>query len=69
MIIVIQTKLKDILVSKNMTQKQLAEETDLRPNAISEMCSNNKTVINKEHLEKVMKQLDIQSFDEILEMK
>lgn len=65
----IRIKLKEILKEKNMTQKELAERTDLRPNVLSEMSNNSRTTINKEHLEIVMKELGIQDLNEILEYK
>lgn len=52
-----------------MTQKELAERTELRPNNISEMANNSRTTINKEQLEIVMKELDIQDLNGILEYK
>lgn len=64
----IKTKLKSILDEKHITQKELAAKIDLRPNAIGDICANTKTVINKEHLSKIMKELEIKSFDDILEI-
>lgn len=65
----IRIKLREILKEKNMTQKELAERTELRPNNISEMANNSRTTINKEQLEIVMKELDIQDLNGILEYK
>lgn len=65
----IRIKLKEILKEKNMTQKELAERTDLRPNVLSEMANNSRTTINKEHLEIVMDELGIEDLNEILEYR
>lgn len=65
----INTKLKDILEEKNVTQKELAAILNVRPNSISDLCGNSRTVLNKELLEKVMLHLEITSFDEILELE
>lgn len=68
-IFMIRIKLKEILKEKNMTQKELAERTDLRPNVLSEMANNSRTTINKEHLEIVMDELGIEDLSEILEYR
>lgn len=65
----IRIKLKEILKEKGMTQKELAEITKLRPNVLSEMANNSRTTINKEHLEIVMKALDIHDLNDILDYK
>lgn len=65
----IRIKLKEILKEKNMTQKELAERTDLRPNVLSEMANNSRTTINKEHLEIVMDELGIEDLNKILEYR
>ncbi len=65
----LRIKLKEILSIRDMTQKQLAELTGLRANAISEMVNNQRQTINKQHLAKVCEVLDIKDVDEILEFK
>lgn len=65
----INIKLKEVLAAKGITQKELAEVTGLRPTTISEMARNNRTTINKEHLESVMKALDVKEISEIIEYK
>lgn len=65
----IRIKLKEILKEQNMTQKELAERTDLRPNVLSEMANNSRTTINKEHLEIVMDELGIEDLNKILEYR
>jgi len=65
----INIRLKEVLAAKGITQKELAEVTGLRPTTISEMARNNRTTINKEHLESVMKALDVKEISEIIEYK
>jgi len=65
----INIRLKEVLAAKGMTQKDLSEATGLRPTTISEMARNNRTTINKEHLESVMKALDVKEISEIIEYK
>lgn len=61
-------KLKDVLIKRKISQKQLAEMSGLRPNVISEIINNHRTTINKEHLVKICVALGIDKLDEILEI-
>lgn len=65
----INIRLKELLKEKGMTQKQLSEITNLYPTIISEMARNTRTTINKEHLETVMKALDVKNISDIIEYK
>lgn len=65
----INIRLKELLKEKEMTQKELSEATGLRPTTISEIARNNRTTINKEHLEIVMKALGVKEISEIVEYK
>ena len=56
---ILKTRLKEILVEREMTQKQLAKLTDLRENTISEMVKNTRDSINREHIGKIAKALNI----------
>ncbi|HCG4535576.1 TPA: helix-turn-helix transcriptional regulator [Salmonella enterica subsp. enterica serovar Typhi str. AG3] len=62
-------KLKEVLLKKEMSQKELVELTGLRPNTISEMANNTRQTINREHVAKVLKALEIEDFNEIFEIK
>ncbi|GKV64664.1 MULTISPECIES: helix-turn-helix transcriptional regulator [unclassified Sporosarcina] len=55
----IQFKLKEVLNQRGMSQKDLAEKTGLRANAISEMVNNQRTTINREHAAIVANMLEI----------
>ncbi|MEQ6857346.1 helix-turn-helix transcriptional regulator [Lysinibacillus capsici] len=52
-----------------MSQKQLAEMTSIRPNAISEIVNNQRSTINREQLAIICKALEIIDMNEILELK
>jgi transcriptional regulator with XRE-family HTH domain len=62
-------RLQQILKEKGMTQKQLADITKIRPAGISELCNNQRTGINREHLEKIATALNIQDINELIEFR
>lgn len=62
-------KLKEVLLKKEMSQKELVELTGLRASTISEMANNGRQTINREHVAKVLKALEIEDFNEIFEIK
>ncbi|MEK5070777.1 helix-turn-helix domain-containing protein [Sporosarcina sp. FSL K6-1508] len=55
----IRFKLKEVLNERGITQKDLAERTGLRANAISEMVNNQRSTINREHAAIVANALEI----------
>lgn len=63
----LNVKLKQILENRNISGKQLAEGTGIRPNAISEILNNQRTTINREQIYKIMKYLEINDFNEIFD--
>ncbi len=65
----IHIKLNEILQKKDMTQKTLADITGLRPATVSELCNNQRTTFNKNHLIKIIKVLDIKDIGELLVIK
>lgn len=65
----IEFKLKEILSDRGMTQRELIEETGLRPNAISEMVNNQRSTINREHAAIVANALKITDLNELLIIK
>ncbi|SFJ43802.1 Cro/C1-type HTH DNA-binding domain-containing protein [Halobacillus dabanensis] len=64
----IRIKLTDILKERGYTQMRLAQETGIRPNAISQLTAGFRKQIHLEHIEKIMKHFDITDFNEILEI-
>lgn len=53
-------KLKNILAERNMSQRELARLTGLRPNTISHLCSNEVDRVHLSTFEIICKALDIQ---------
>lgn len=62
----VKLRLKEILIEKQITQKELANMSGLRPNTISDMVRNNRTCVNIKNLEKVCDALKIKDIREIL---
>ena len=62
----VKLRLKEILIEKNLTQKDLALMTGLRPSTISDMVRNNRTCVNIKNLEKVCNVLNIKDIRKIL---
>ncbi len=62
----LNVRLSDLLKERGMTQKQLSELTGIRPAAISEICNNQRTSINREHIEKIAHCLDIQDIRDLI---
>jgi transcriptional regulator with XRE-family HTH domain len=62
---ILKTRLKEILEQRGMTQKELAEITELRPNTISEITKNTRDSINRYHLGKIAKALGIKDPNEL----
>lgn len=65
----IYVRLNEILEKMNMTQKQLADITELRPATISEICNNQRSALNKQHLVKIMQALDIDDISDLIIIK
>lgn len=62
----IYVKLKEVLKERGISQKELAEATKIRPAAISELANNQRTTINKEHVEKIAAYLNISNLSELI---
>lgn len=65
----IKIKLKDLLISRNMTQSQLAELADVRPNAISNLCRGYVDRLSIEHLEKICEALQLNDINELIQLE
>lgn len=65
----VRLKLKEILERRGMTQKELAEMTGLREATISELANNTRNVYNKNHLAILIKALNVQNLDELMELR
>lgn len=58
-----------LIDERGWTQKQLAEKTGIRRAAISEICNNMRTSINREHLEKIAEVLELKDIKELIELR
>jgi DNA-binding Xre family transcriptional regulator len=65
----IKIKLKDLLIARNMTQSQLAELADVRPNAISNLCRGYVDRLSIEHLEKICEALQLNDINELIQLE
>lgn len=62
----IKIVLADLLADRGLTQAQLAEKADIRPNAISNLTRGYVDRLSIEHLEKLANALDIEDIREII---
>lgn len=62
-------KLKEVLSERGMSQVELAEKTGLTRTVISELATNRRTAVNREHITKVIRALEITDMNEIFEVK
>lgn len=62
----IYIKLKEVLHERKISQKELAKLTNIRPAAISELANNQRSTINKEHVEKIAEALHITDLSELI---
>ena len=64
----ISVKLKKILKERDLSQRELARLTGLRPNTISHLCSDNVDRVYLSTLETVCKELEI-DIQELIEVE
>lgn len=62
----ISLRLKEILAERGITQKTLAQMTDLRANTISDITRNKLDSVNRTHLAIIAKALEITDLNELL---
>lgn len=62
-------KLDEILRKRGWSGKVLAKKSGVSENRISEIRGNQRTTINREHIAKIMKALDIADMNELLEIR
>lgn len=65
----LKIKLKHVLLEREISQLELAEMTGLTRTVISELATNKRRSINKEHITKVIQALNITDMNEIFELK
>lgn len=64
----IRLKVKELLEEKNLTQKELAIRSGIRESTISDIVRGSRTVINFEHLAKIMEALKVKRVEDIIEL-
>ncbi|MBD8028620.1 helix-turn-helix transcriptional regulator [Ureibacillus sp. Re31] len=64
----VKIKLLDILKERGMTQAQLADKAEVRPNAISNLCRGYVDRLSIDHIEKICHALNIESISELIEL-
>ncbi|AKD29035.1 MULTISPECIES: helix-turn-helix domain-containing protein [Bacillus] len=62
-------KLEEILDSRNIPKMKFADKIGIRRNVISELCSNQRTSFNREHVAKIAKELNITDMNELFEIR
>ena len=62
-------KLKEVLNSKGISQKELSKMTGIREGTISEMANDTRSTYNKKHLATVMDALNVTKLEDILELR
>lgn len=65
----IYIKVQDLLDERGWTQRHLANITGLRTAAVSEICNNLRTSINKEHLEKIAEAFGLTDINQLIELR
>lgn len=65
----IRIKLAEILEERDIKQSKLAEMSDVRPNAISNLCRGYVDRLSIEHLEKISDALQLESISELIELE
>jgi putative transcriptional regulator len=58
-----------ILEERKITRKALAEMTGLRPTAVSEICNNQRSTVNREHITAIAKALEISDVSQLFEFR
>lgn len=66
--VTIRIQLKQLLADKDMTQKQLAERTGIRPAAISSLTRGYVERLNIDHLERICDSLEIYDMNKLLKI-
>lgn len=64
----IKIKLKELLESRGMNQKELAEITNIRPAAISSLARGYIERLNIDHLERIANALEIDDINDLISL-
>lgn len=65
----IELRIKGAIESRGLTQKAIAEMTNIRPAAISQLVRGYIERLNLDHLERIAKALEIDDINELITIK
>lgn len=65
----LKIKLSELLKERHMTQTQLAELSNMRPNAISNLARGYVDRLSIEHIEKICNSLQLESISDLIELE
>ncbi|WP_163100206.1 helix-turn-helix domain-containing protein [Peribacillus alkalitolerans] len=65
----VRIKLKEIIIERGITQKELSKKSKVREATISEIVRGSRTVINFKHLASIAEALDIKKIEDIMEFQ
>lgn len=65
----IRIKLRDILEERSISQARLAEMTDIRPNAISNLARGYVDRLTIDHIERIADVLEINDINELITLE
>lgn len=65
----VKLKVRDVIESRNIKQKELAELSGIRESTISDIVRGTRTVINFEHLSKIAEALDITDIRDLIDFE
>ena len=65
----VKLKVKEALDKRKLSQKKLAEMSDIRESTISDIVRGTRTVINFEHLSKIAEALEVTDIRELIDFE
>ena len=64
----IKIRLKEILDERGLKQKDLAKQTGIGESTISDICRGTRTVMNFEHIAKIVEVLEIKDIGDLIKL-
>ena len=62
----VELRIKEALEQRNLTQKAIAEMTDIRPAAISQLARGYVERLNLDHIQRIAEALNIEDINELI---
>ena len=66
---IVKLKVKEAIEKRDITQKKLAEMSSIRESTISDIVRGTRTVINFEHLSKIVEALQVEDIRELIDFE